>query len=232
MEVPAEVLAAVFEFLPERELLLGAALVCRPGRRPGSGDRPIYVPASPRAETCEPAEVDWAQSFRLMVHLRKALAANAALLLSEEHKARFVIDELRGRCAKEQEEVLVCDLAGVTAKSAAAAAAGESVKQRFHSAVKEAFRFPDHYGHNLDALNDCLGDLDCDAAHPLVLANITADVVADPDTRWPVVLEILDEVLNLAEKADEPTKLVLWFTPEAARLQAGQQDELPFGTWA
>jgi hypothetical protein len=60
----------------------------------------------------------------------------------------------------------VCDLAGVTAKSAAAAAAGESVKQRFHSAVKEAFRFPDHYGHNLDALNDCLGDLDCDAAHP------------------------------------------------------------------
>ena len=29
MEVPAEVVATVFEFLPERDLLLGAALVCR-----------------------------------------------------------------------------------------------------------------------------------------------------------------------------------------------------------
>jgi hypothetical protein len=38
-----------------------------------------------RATTNTPAQV----------HLRKALAANAALLLSEEHKARFVIDELR-----------------------------------------------------------------------------------------------------------------------------------------
>ncbi|MFJ8393533.1 barstar family protein [Streptomyces sp. NPDC094144] len=41
-------------------------------------------------------------------------------------------------------------------------AAGEWTRERdMHSAFAAALRFPDYYGHNLDALNDCLGDVAC-----------------------------------------------------------------------
>ncbi|MFI8943197.1 barstar family protein [Streptomyces syringium] len=30
-----------------------------------------------------------------------------------------------------------------------------------HRAIAAALHFPDYYGHNLDALNDCLGDVAC-----------------------------------------------------------------------
>ncbi|MFD7018519.1 barstar family protein [Streptomyces sp. NPDC059928] len=39
-------------------------------------------------------------------------------------------------------------------------AAGEwSTEQELHQAIAAALQFPDYYGHNLDALNDCLGDV-------------------------------------------------------------------------
>ncbi|MFZ3470868.1 barstar family protein [Streptomyces sp. 4.24] len=41
-------------------------------------------------------------------------------------------------------------------------AAGQwSTEQDMHRAVAAALQFPDYYGHNLDALNDCLGDVAC-----------------------------------------------------------------------
>ncbi|MFG2142173.1 barstar family protein [Streptomyces sp. NPDC048650] len=41
-------------------------------------------------------------------------------------------------------------------------AAGEwTTEQDMHGAVATALHFPDHYGNNLDALNDCLGDVAC-----------------------------------------------------------------------
>ncbi|MBW1597688.1 barstar family protein [Streptomyces sp. JJ38] len=39
-------------------------------------------------------------------------------------------------------------------------AAGEWItEQDMHRAIAAALHFPDYYGHNLDALNDCLGDV-------------------------------------------------------------------------
>ena len=38
--------------------------------------------------------------------------------------------------------------------------AGMETKQQFHAAIAQALSFPDWYGHNLDALMDCLTDLD------------------------------------------------------------------------
>lgn len=35
-----------------------------------------------------------------------------------------------------------------------------ATKQALHEALASALRFPDWYGHNLDALYDCLTDLD------------------------------------------------------------------------
>ncbi|OEJ36117.1 barnase inhibitor [Streptomyces subrutilus] len=41
-------------------------------------------------------------------------------------------------------------------------AAGQwSTEQDMHRAIAAALHFPDYYGHNLDALNDCLGDVAC-----------------------------------------------------------------------
>ncbi|MFD8411711.1 barstar family protein [Streptomyces sp. NPDC059650] len=41
-------------------------------------------------------------------------------------------------------------------------AAGQwSTEQDMHRAFAAALHFPDYYGHNLDALNDCLGDVAC-----------------------------------------------------------------------
>ncbi|MFE5491813.1 barstar family protein [Streptomyces virginiae] len=41
-------------------------------------------------------------------------------------------------------------------------AAGQwSTEQDMHRAIAAALQFPDYYGHNLDALNDCLGDVAC-----------------------------------------------------------------------
>ncbi|MER5571782.1 barstar family protein [Streptomyces goshikiensis] len=41
-------------------------------------------------------------------------------------------------------------------------AAGQwSTEQAMHRAIAAALQFPDYYGHNLDALNDCLGDVAC-----------------------------------------------------------------------
>ncbi|MFJ2420778.1 barstar family protein [Streptomyces brevispora] len=41
-------------------------------------------------------------------------------------------------------------------------AAGEwASEQDMHRDVAAALQFPDYYGHNLDALNDCLGDVAC-----------------------------------------------------------------------
>ena len=37
---------------------------------------------------------------------------------------------------------------------------GLETKQQLHAALAEALRFPNWYGHNLDALYDCLRDLD------------------------------------------------------------------------
>ncbi len=36
---------------------------------------------------------------------------------------------------------------------------GTERKKEIHAKLKEAFGFPDYYGHNLDALYDCLTDL-------------------------------------------------------------------------
>lgn len=41
------------------------------------------------------------------------------------------------------------------------AAGSWSTEQDLHRAVAAVLHFPDYYGHNLDALNDCLGDVAC-----------------------------------------------------------------------
>lgn len=47
---------------------------------------------------------------------------------------------------------------------------GELIKQRGHDYLAEALDFPEYYGKNLDALYDCLTQIDCE----IVLINAGA----------------------------------------------------------
>lgn len=47
-------------------------------------------------------------------------------------------------------------------------------RDKLHRVLKEAFSLPEHYGRNLDALSDCLGEmsgLDIRLRHPQALLN-------------------------------------------------------------
>ncbi len=47
---------------------------------------------------------------------------------------------------------------------------GELIKKDGHDYLAEVFNFPDYYGKNLDALYDCLTEIDCE----IVLINASA----------------------------------------------------------
>ncbi|WP_327257195.1 barstar family protein [Streptomyces sp. NBC_01244] len=86
-------------------------------------------------------------------------------------------------------------------------AAGQwSTEQDMHGAVAAALQFPDYYGHNLDALNDCLGDVACyggygDSAEGagLVLAFTDYDRFATACPRAAQV--VLDIIADRAHRA-------------------------------
>jgi hypothetical protein len=89
------------------------------------------------------------------------------------------------------------------------AANGWTTERDMHRTIAAALQFPDYYGHNLDALNDCLGDVACfgpydDAAEGTGLmlsftdydhfaaaspraAQIVLDIIADQARRAAVV---------------------------------------------
>lgn len=47
---------------------------------------------------------------------------------------------------------------------------GNFIRDRGHDYLAEALNFPDYYGKNLDALYDCLSEIDCE----IVLVNASA----------------------------------------------------------
>ena len=63
--------------------------------------------------------------------------------------------------------------------------AGTETKQQLHKALAEVLSFPDWYGNNLDALYDCLRDLD----HPVHLHLIDWETLPQWRSAFRAVLE-------------------------------------------
>lgn len=102
--------------------------------------------------------------------------------------------EVERRLRADGWKVAVMDDAGVTHAAVLAA-------------VGRALDFPDHYGQNLDALWDCLTDLEQPTA--LVWAGWQEAAVADPFD-WARIMQVLRE---RAEETPPPFTLVLCDAP-------------------
>lgn len=59
-------------------------------------------------------------------------------------------------------------------------------KQDLHSYIKEAFGFPEYYGKNLDALYDCLSELDEDT--DIVFDKRTLELILDNAYAYKVLM--------------------------------------------
>jgi RNAse (barnase) inhibitor barstar len=71
--------------------------------------------------------------------------------------------------------------------------------EQMHTDLAAGFGFPDYYGRNLDALNDCLSEAVLSEPRGLVLACARYDIFAtkDPDFAWSV-LDLIAHVERLA----------------------------------
>lgn len=67
-------------------------------------------------------------------------------------------------------------------------------KETVHSYLKEMFRFPEYYGNNLDALMDCLTDLD-----EMEITITNADM-SDPYTK---------KVMKVFQRAQQEGEIIL-----------------------
>lgn len=81
------------------------------------------------------------------------------------------------------------------------AGAGVRSKLDFYDAVAEALRFPDWFGHNLDALYDCLIDLSWlpPGEHVLVWTNPEVLAEADPAGYRAVQSVLADAVADFTD---------------------------------
>lgn len=75
--------------------------------------------------------------------------------------------------------------------------------------IGRQLRFPGYYGHNLDALDECLADLSWLPEGPVELVWADADLLAtDPDTHQ-VVLAILESAVDASASGPRPLHVVL-----------------------
>jgi hypothetical protein len=68
---------------------------------------------------------------------------------------------------------------------------GADTKATFLAAVGETLAFPDHYGHNFDALADCLHDVGTGSAGAVLLWDGWATLARADDRAFSVALSVL-----------------------------------------
>ncbi|MBW0106790.1 barstar family protein [Pseudonocardia sp. KRD291] len=86
---------------------------------------------------------------------------------------------------------------------------GAADRSALLGAIGHQLHFPGYYGHNLDALDECLADLSWLPEGPVELVWADADLLAaDPDTHQ-VVLAILESAIDATASGPRPLHVVL-----------------------
>ena len=78
--------------------------------------------------------------------------------------------------------------------------------QMLHEELKDALRFPEHYGMNMDALWDCIT---CDIETPatIMIDGITS-LPEDLENEKNIFMEIMSDAVEWYKKADKVLKVV------------------------
>jgi hypothetical protein len=82
--------------------------------------------------------------------------------------------------------------------------------QSFLQKVAEVMRFPDYFGYNWDALDECITDLDwCPAARYILIYDYPeAFSKAEPE-QWKVAYDILQSAVEYWQGSDTPLEVLL-----------------------
>jgi RNAse (barnase) inhibitor barstar len=85
----------------------------------------------------------------------------------------------------------------------------------FFTAIARELRFPDYFGHNWDAVYDCLTDFNWlpAAGYGIVLDGYGALATAQPE-QWQIALKVLGEASAFWQATNRPM-VVLLYGPEA-----------------
>ncbi|MET0191121.1 MAG: barstar family protein [Pseudonocardia sediminis] len=77
------------------------------------------------------------------------------------------------------------------------------------TAIGRELRFPGYYGHNLDALDECLADLSWLPEGPVELVWADADLLAADPATHETVLAILETAVDSTASGPRPLHVVL-----------------------
>jgi hypothetical protein len=82
-------------------------------------------------------------------------------------------------------------------------------KQSFLCQIAQVMRFPDYFGRNWDALDECITDLDWCVAERYVLIYDQSDVFAKAaPTEWAIAYDILQSAVTYWQETDTPMDIL------------------------
>ncbi len=83
-------------------------------------------------------------------------------------------------------------------------------KAEFFQASAETMNFPDYFGYNWDAFNDCINDLSWFSAAGYILLYSQPDNLAQNDhSEWLIALDVFQEAVEYWARTDTPMYVLL-----------------------
>ena len=83
-------------------------------------------------------------------------------------------------------------------------------KQSFLQKVAEVMRFPDYFGYNWDALEECITDLDwCPAARYILIYDYPEGFSKAEPEQWKIAYDILRSAVEYWQEMDIPLEVLL-----------------------
>jgi Barstar (barnase inhibitor) len=85
-----------------------------------------------------------------------------------------------------------------------------STKEAFLSKAAQAMKFPEYFGYNWDAFDECITDLEWFPAQRYALVYDQPDIFAKADPiGWQIALDILQAAVEYWQKTDTPMDVFL-----------------------